>query len=461
MTRQEYTFPERLSRSLAFAVVALVLVALHQIPVPVVLAIAFVSIIIGLYRPITFVYLLIASTLFVPEIPVGPGISLNVLLMTGFGLTVLKEMTLTQTWTLPEPQYASIVFLLGIVGLLSLFKAFAYFDVGTIAFGALYFGQWFLYLLLPVLMTFYLRGNPRHITGVLSFTLFISAVIALYLLGLFLFDIRPVETTIRIAGHRPLVAFWQQGNLAVGMFTSLTSLLAVGLAIKERREQVTAALVGLAALCAFLTMATLSRSAILGLVIGVFTVLLLEYRWKTVFVVTVAAPLAVLLAPEWLIIRFTRSTFFWREVPALGIEIPIGTLWKRVNGWAQLSRVFLHNPLFGIGFSLSQERMAQLLEARVSPDNHYVALLVETGIAGFTVFCLWVRVVFWRLFESYREAASTISGLGLGMLGAFTALLVWGFFQGFYARWRILGPLFIYIGLIYAAHERFPSDEQN
>ena len=303
-------------------------------------------------------------------------------------------------------------------------------------------------------MAFYIQNNGQQITRILSFTLFVSAVMSLYLLGLLVFDIRPLETTIQLAGHRPLVAFWQQGNLAVGMFTALTSLVSFGLAVKESRTGVAWSLLALSALCAFLTLATVARSAILGLAIGFFVIMFVEYRWKTLLAIAITVPVGILIAPEWLVIRFTRSTFFWREVPALGVKIPIGTLWKRVNGWVKLGDVFAHNPIFGIGLSLSQERMAQLHGARVSPDNQYVALLVETGLLGFAVFCLWVRLVFRRLVQTYRNINTQISGLALGMIGAFVALLVWAFFQGFYARWRVLGPLFIYLGLIYAAHDR-------
>jgi len=461
MTRHARPIEQRLISAALLIATAVLLVAIHRLSFLLFLAAFLFSVGIAFYRPVGFIYLLIASTLFAPEIPVAGGIGPNIVLMAGFSVAVLGRMVRTETWTLPHSNYASVVLLFGIVGLLSLLKSFIYFDVPTVAFGALFLGQWFSYLLVPILMAFYLRDNARQRAGVLSFTLFASAVMALYLLGLLIFDVRPIETTIQIAGHRPLVAFWQQGNLAVGMFMTLTSLVSFGLAIKEPRERITVALYALSALCGFLTLTTLARSAILGLAIGYFCLLLVEYRWKTLLAIGIAAPLGMVLAPEWLIIRFTRSTLFWREVPALGIQIPIGTLWKRVNGWVQLGTVFVHNPLFGVGFSLSQERMAQLLGARISPDNHYVAVLVETGLMGFAVFWLWVRLVFWRLFEAYREASVEISGLALGMIGAFVAFLVWGFFQGFYARWRVLGPLFIYIGVIYAAYERSPNDGRN
>lgn len=461
MTDNSYVNDPKLAEIAFFVVLAVLLVTLHQIAVPVFVVLLLFSVVVAFYRPVVFIYFLAASTLFSPELPVAGGISPNVILMFGFVLAVLGRMAVSGTWVLPHSRYATLVILFGIIGIVSLLKSFMYFDVQTVVAGGLYLVQWLSYLSLPVLMAFYIQNNDRHIIGVLSFTLFVSAVMALYLLGLFVFDIRPIETTVRLAGHRPLVAFWQQGNLAVGMFTALTSLVAFGITVKESRTRVAGSLLALSVLCGFLTLATVARSAILGLAIGFLVVMSVEYRWKTLLTVMIAAPVGILLAPEWLVIRFTRSTFFWREVPALGVEIPIGTLWKRVNGWVQLSEVFIHNPVFGIGFSLSQERMAQLLATRISPDNHYVALLMETGILGFAVFCMWVRMIFWRLFEAYKRETIVSSGLALGMIGAFVTLLVWAFFQGFYARWRVLGPLFIYIGLIYAANERSPIDAQS
>ncbi|QLG28685.1 O-antigen ligase family protein [Halorarum halophilum] len=454
MPPQIHTAQEKLASAALFAVLAILLVALHRAHISVVFAITLLSLLISFYRPVALIYFLAALTLFAPELPVGPGVSLNVFLLSGLCLAIIGRMALSGTWTLPDPKYITVVILFSIAGILSLLKALLYFDVPTVVMGALYLAQWSLYLTFPALMTVYLRKNTKQQINVMSFLLVVSAVMALYLFALFLLDIRPTETTIRIAGHRPLVAFWQQSQLAVGMFTSLTSIVSFSIAIKHPRERVTGSLFTLSALCGFLTLATLARSAILGLVIGIFIVVLLEYRWKTLFVVAITVPVGIIIAPEWLLIRFTRSTFFWREVPALGIKIPIGTLWKRVNGWVKLSTVFVHNPLFGIGFSLSQERMAQLFSNHISPDNQYVALLVETGIVGFMIFCMWVRLVYWRLFEAYRESTFEMSGLALGMIGAFTAFLVWGFFQEFYARWRVLGPLFTYFGLIYAAHDR-------
>ena len=459
MIQQQQTRRLGIEAVLLFAAAVVLLVASRRSWTVGILAVLTLSATVLLSRPVVFIYLLAACTLFVPELSVGSGLNPNLFLLAGLGVAVVGRIAVSETWMLPESRYVSAVLLFGIVGVLSLLKAFLYFEVLTVAVGGFFLAQWLLYLLVPVLMVVYLRGNVQQVTDLLAFVLIASAVMALYLLGLFLLDIRPIETTVSIAGHRPLVAFWQQGNLAVGMFTALTTLVSLGLAIKESNRWVAGALVALTGLCAFLTLATLARSAILGLVVGLFIIAWLEYRWETILAIMVAVPLGIVLAPEWLILRFTRSTFFWSEVPALGIAIPIGTLAQRVDGWVRLGGVFLHNPLVGIGFSLSQERASQLFGPRVSPDNQYIGLLVETGFLGFVVFWLWARLVFRRLYRTYRDEVPELSGLALGMLGGFAGFLVWGFFQGFYARWRVLGPLFIYVGLIYAGHESSAGDD--
>jgi hypothetical protein len=235
------------------------------------------------------------------------------------------------------------------------------------------------------------------------------------------------------------------------MFLALTTTVAWALVLELERYSYRVPLLLLVACAGFLTLATLSRSAILALALGIVLPLAIKYPWRTPAAIALGAVVGFVLAPEFLIIRFTRSTFFIREVPALGIEIPIGTLWKRINGWVLLSEIFADNPLFGGGFSLSRFQTDLLYDRKISPDNHYIGVLVETGLVGLIVFTLWVRAICSRLIRGLSNEDTFGAALATGVLAAFFGFLVWGFFQGFYARWRVLGPLFIYVGLVYAA----------
>ena len=142
MIQQSRPLEQRLIGAALLVATAVLLVAVHRLSVPVFLAVFLFLVTAAFYRPVAFVYLLVASTLFAPELPVAGGISPNVVLIAGFSVAVFGRMEVSETWTLPHSRYASVVLLFGIVGIISLLKSFAYFDVPTVVFGVLYLGQW-------------------------------------------------------------------------------------------------------------------------------------------------------------------------------------------------------------------------------------------------------------------------------------------------------------------------------
>lgn len=102
MIRHSQLTEPRLMRIALVVPLAVLLVALHKMAAPVFVALLLFSMAIAFYRPVAFIYLLSASTLFAPELPVAGGISPNVLLISGLALAVLGRMTLSENWILPH-----------------------------------------------------------------------------------------------------------------------------------------------------------------------------------------------------------------------------------------------------------------------------------------------------------------------------------------------------------------------
>ena len=175
----------------------------------------------------------------------------------------------------------------------------------------------------------------------------------------------------------------------------------------------------LAALLAFLLLvelATLSRSALLGLGVGML-VLALPYR-RELFSWATAVPLALLGAVvAWIVWR--RLEFF-AEVIASRIDTSDRSTSAHFGVYGFIPDVLTTQPLFGLGlnnFSLYYEFVTG--KDNWGPHSFYVALLVETGLVGAALF----GVFLWWMFRRLRLARVLDSRLGWGLTAALAATI--------------------------------------
>ena len=160
--------------------------------------------------------------------------------------------------------------------------------------------------------------------------------------------------------------------------------------------------VPLALVLAFLLLvelATLSRSGLLGLGVGLL-VLVIPYRRKLLtpeFLLplgAVAAVLALVLAARW---------SFFEQVLRTRIDTSANGTSTHFDVYGFIPDVLSSHPLFGLGlnnFSVYYEFVTG--KTNWGPHSFYVALIVETGLVGTLVFALFLRYLFMRLRAARR-----------------------------------------------------------
>ena len=153
----------------------------------------------------------------------------------------------------------------------------------------------------------------------------------------------------------------------------------------------------LGALLAFLLLvelATLARSGLLGLGVGV---LVLFAQYRTEFLSrAIATPLVVLAAVLFWIV--SRRVSFFEEVIRSRLQTGDRATSAHFGVYDFIPDVLHTHPLFGFGlnnFSVYYEFVTG--KANWGPHSFYVALLVETGVVGTALFALFVIYLFRRL----------------------------------------------------------------
>jgi hypothetical protein len=180
-------------------------------------------------------------------------------------------------------------------------------------------------------------------------------------------------------------------------------------------------LAALLALLLLVEIATLSRSGILGLIIG-FLVLLLPYRrklWTRTALAPVAAAAGVIAAVAVVKYDYVRTVFHAR------ISTGNASTSTHLGVYDFIPQIFHQHPLFGLGLN-NFSVYYQLVTGKTNwgPHSFYVSLFVDTGLVGVAVFAVFL----WYLFR--RLAAGEKVGRGLAAqrdpVAARVRPLVWG-----------------------------------
>jgi hypothetical protein len=193
--------------------------------------------------------------------------------------------------------------------------------------------------------------------------------------------------------YRPNALTGDPNHLGIVLVIPLLVLLPIYLRLEpgHRRR------VPLAVLLAFLLvteLATFSRSALLGLLSGLL-VLVIPYR-RLLVSRRLLVPLgcvALLLG----VVVLRRLTFF-ETVVRSRLHTGAGGTSVHVGVYDFIPQVLRAHPLFGLGFnnfSVYYEFVTG--KTNWGPHSFYVALLVESGVAGAAVFALFLWYVFRRL----------------------------------------------------------------
>ena len=217
-----------------------------------------------------------------------------------------------------------------------------------------------------------------------------------------------------IQGHR-LVSTVLEPNIAAAM-------LLMGLLVQLAQLSVGVRMARWRPLLLFVALVlTLSRSAALGLVAGVGTILFVRglskrlLRW-----IAAVAGLVLVSLPKLIAFAAAYQKF------STG-----GSAAARMVSWVQALRVFRDHPLFGIGFNtfgFVQERYGYVRfgTAAYSSDGGLLFIAVLTGVVGLAVYMwmLWTIVRRCRAIWRDRELPAEHRGLAIGTTAVIVGLCV-------------------------------------
>ena len=172
----------------------------------------------------------------------------------------------------------------------------------------------------------------------------------------------------------------------------------------------------------FVEAATLSRSGLLGLIVGTL-ILAVPYRryltsWQ--LLVPIGAAVAVLLAVV------LSNKHFFEIVIRSRVQTSGNSENVHFSIYSFVPQVLHTHPLFGLGLNTFSVYYAFVTgKTNWGPHSFYVALLVETGLVGTALFGAFIVWVFRRLHKA-RDLGRALAAAG-DPLAARVRPLAWGF----------------------------------
>ena len=239
-------------------------------------------------------------------------------------------------------------------------------------------------------------------------------------------------------------AFFGSPNV-LGAVLAIVALVAFGLFLSEKNKYVA----GISVLATVVTVFTFSRSAWIGLVAGIALVLVIR-NYKLV----ILSPLALFA----LLFSQVRTRLFTVLTPSYWFDSSLdGRLWSLNNGF----HIWSKYPLFGTGPGTYGGKLALNASSPVYlqgiqngyvalyfTDNQWLQLLVQTGLVGVALFSLFVAEMFYQLISQYNKHKDALT---LGIIGAFVAFIITGFFGNVLEFGAIAVPMGIILGTSFRA----------
>ena len=242
-------------------------------------------------------------------------------------------------------------------------------------------------------------------------------------------------------------AFFGSPNV-LGTVLAMVVLVALGLFLSEKNKYVA----GISVLATVVTVFTFSRSAWIGLVVGIALVLVIRNYKLVIF-----SPLALFA----LLFSQVRTRLFTVLTPSYWFDSSLdGRLWSLNNGF----HIWAKYPLFGTGPGTYGGKLALNASSPVYlqgiqngyvalyfTDNQWLQLLVQTGLVGVVIFALFVAEMFYHLVSQYNEHRDALT---LGIMGAFVAFIITGFFGNVLEFGAIAVPMGVFLGISFQTMNR-------
>jgi len=207
--------------------------------------------------------------------------------------------------------------------------------------------------------------------------------------------------------YRPNALTGDPNHLGIMLIVPILVLLPVYFRL-ERGHRLRTQLAVVLAFLFVVELATLSRSGLLGLAVGLLILAVPYRRWLVSrdLLVPLAAALGIVA-----IVVLSRLDFF-ETVIRSRFQTGGSSTSAHFGVYDFIPNVLAGHPLFGLGFNtFSVYYEAVTGKTNWGPHSFYVALLVETGLVGTAVFAAYVWYLFRRLGDA-REAGRALSAVG-------------------------------------------------
>jgi hypothetical protein len=220
--------------------------------------------------------------------------------------------------------------------------------------------------------------------------------------------------------YRPNAITGDPNHLGIMLIVPLLVLTPIYLRL-EKGHRLKRKLAWLLAFLFVVELATLSRSGLLGLIVGA-VVLAFPYR-NYLRSRALLAPLASGLAVLGIVV-LTRLHFF-EVVIKSRLNTSGGSQSAHFQVYSFIPQILHSHPLFGLGlnnFSIYYQFITG--KSNWGPHSFYVSLIVETGVVGTTLFAIFLVWVFARLRRA-RQLGKTLAQQG-NPIAARVRPLAWG-----------------------------------
>ena len=201
---------------------------------------------------------------------------------------------------------------------------------------------------------------------------------------------------------------------------------------------------------------TSSRSALIGLLLGLIFLLIVYVRHGIAYTAIILLPIVMVavyfLRDSFFVQNLLKLQYIYQALPmlmgedmlSLGLPEIAGGGVHRLFLWGEAFRFFMNSPLWGNGF-YTLEPLTSL-----TADNYYLEMLANTGLIGLMCFFLFVR----RLFISSIQLHNSNRGnellkkFSIGYQAAFVGAMFINLLGGMFMAQRIWGIFILFSAIV-------------
>ena len=189
-----------------------------------------------------------------------------------------------------------------------------------------------------------------------------------------------------------------------------------------------------------------SRTAYVALLLGMVAVLLLwRGRWKMILPLFIFALILPAILPTSVVERFDSTTIEEGKRDE--------STEMRFEFWSLAIDNFENHPIFGSGFQTFRHH--EINPFNMDTHNFFMRELTEKGLVGISITIALLISILRACWRTMREAPSgTLAyGLGLGMVGAWLALVLGNCFGDRFTYYPMIGYFWVFLALTLKARD--------